>query len=186
MLLRSPLKWEPSLQAPPRPPKGKTVGDKRCSLEAMIVHPCRRANGEVPPIHPSAWKGNSRKCLGQKPMASSKIYGILKKVLLLWGAKRPHWKVGERRPPNDQRSQRPQRAQQPPQDDAHARGGSRERLCRRASRPRSLSAVNGWLEPGQWRGVRRRLHGGRRSRRLRRHTLQGASGDRSVPPATLR
>jgi transposase len=59
---------------------------------------------------------------------------------------------------------------------------------------RALSAVSagdvrgffGWLEPGQRRRLRRRLHGGRRSRRFRRHTLQGASGDRSVPPATLR
>src|SRR5215211_273251 len=137
-------------------------------------------------IHPTSGKWNSRKFLGQKPMASSKIYGILKKALLLSGAKRPRWKVGERRQPNDQRSHRPQREQQPRQDDAHARGGSREPLRRRGSRPRSLSAVNGWLEPGQWRRLRRRLHGGRRSRRVRRHTLQGASGDRPVPPATLR
>jgi hypothetical protein len=51
MLLRSPLKWDLSLRVPPRPPKGKTEGEKHCPLEAMVAHPCRRANGEVPPGH---------------------------------------------------------------------------------------------------------------------------------------
>jgi len=49
-----------SLQVLPRPPKGKKVGDQRCSLEAMIVHTCRRANGEVPPVHSSVREVYSR------------------------------------------------------------------------------------------------------------------------------
>src|SRR5918997_2733912 len=81
MLLRSPLKWESSLRVPPRPLKGKTVGDKRCSLEAMIVHPCQRANGEVPPSHPSAGKGDSPK--SEHYGASSRASKATRKAVIL-------------------------------------------------------------------------------------------------------